>query len=132
MLLPEEPARHGSASLVEVYALHPAVMPRASSVDPATVVTTMAAGSGKGAGAGAGDASPPDCPTAANLAITARGYRQRERRDEELIARQTRWSSRCRRKSSAGRGPGLGCHKPEHATSKGVVRAQDVTCGKEK
>ena len=38
-------------------------------------------------------------------------------------------SGGCRRKSSAGRGPGLGCHKPEHATSKGVVRAQDVTCG---
>ena len=35
-------------------------------------------------------------------------------------------------KSSAGRDPGPGHHNPEHATSKGVVRAQDVTCGKEK
>ena len=38
-------------------------------------------------------------------------------------------SGRVQKKSSAGRDPGPGHHNPEHATSKGVVRAQDVTCG---
>ena len=43
-----------------------------------------------------------------------------------------RGSGRVQKKSSAGRNPGPGHHNPEHATSKGVVRAQDVTCGKGK